>query len=304
MSWRASAYIKALVMCPNGERISRTEKLVGLVLADSHQDKASLFTFPSVRMIAEDSLMDERVARRLLASLERKGVIERERAESQGRGQTTFYRFPALDGARVEKGGHGVPLPDGSFSGKRGTEGGRKEDKTGGASIEEQEQEQKQKLLPLTPSLREGEDGRKENCHEGTKEKSAEGMAAGDGGTHLVQSGIPTPSVQRLEQSGDAESLDRAVDQVCSALGVANPRRRHVVRRALAMEAGKGHDPPDVAQRMIAAWNRQASESPNLRVKYGIKVFFDDGYWLNEFRWHWDEERLRLNSEAKTGSWG
>ncbi len=98
MSWKASAYVKALVMCPNGERISRTEKLVALVLADSHQDKGKAHTYPAVKMIAEDSLMEARVCRRMLASLERKGVIARDRAENQGRGQLTFYRFPALDG--------------------------------------------------------------------------------------------------------------------------------------------------------------------------------------------------------------
>src|ERR1700723_3543548 len=133
MSWRASAYIKALIVCPNGERISRTEKLVALVLADSHQDKANAFTFPAVKMIAEDSLMDPRVCRRILSGLERKGVIERERSENQGRGQITFYRFPELDG-KQPKGGHGVPLskPEKEdnmsplFFGKRRTEGGRK----------------------------------------------------------------------------------------------------------------------------------------------------------------------------------
>jgi hypothetical protein len=62
MSWRASAYIKALVVCPNGERISRTEKLVALVLADSHQDKGKTFTFPAVKMIAEDSLKEDKTA--------------------------------------------------------------------------------------------------------------------------------------------------------------------------------------------------------------------------------------------------
>ena len=56
MSWRASAYIKALVVCPNGKRISGTEKLVALVLADSHQDKGE-GTYPAVRTIAEDALV-------------------------------------------------------------------------------------------------------------------------------------------------------------------------------------------------------------------------------------------------------
>ena len=144
MSWKASAYIKQLVVCPNGERISRTEKLVALVLADSHQDKAQAKTFPAVKMIAEDSLMDPRVCRRILSSLERKGVIERDRAANQGRGQLTFYRFPALD----EK----EDTMSSFFSAKRRTEGGRKEDKTRISLYEEQEQKQKQVLPPLPPA--------------------------------------------------------------------------------------------------------------------------------------------------------
>ncbi len=159
MSWRASAYVKGLVVCPNGERLSRTEKLVALVLADSHQDKAKACTFPSVKMIAEDSLMDPRVCRRVLAALERKGVIVRDRPEAQGRGQLTFYRFPELDG----KGGQHVPLSEPETGGTVTPfllpEGGRKEDgrrtKQGSPPMEEQEQEQIQPTPP-TPSPREG----------------------------------------------------------------------------------------------------------------------------------------------------
>ena len=97
MSARASGYMKALVVCPNGELITPREKLVGMVLADSHQDKARRFTYPSVETIAEESRSDRRTCQRYLDALERKGVIRRLRPSNQGRGAQVFYFFPALD---------------------------------------------------------------------------------------------------------------------------------------------------------------------------------------------------------------
>jgi Helix-turn-helix domain len=102
MSWRASAYIKELKVCPNGEPLTRSEKLVAYALADSHQDRgADSHTFPSVEALAEDSLMTKRECQRILASLERKGAITRLRPTVQSRGMTTFYRFPQLEDSRV-----------------------------------------------------------------------------------------------------------------------------------------------------------------------------------------------------------
>ena len=102
MSWRASAYIKEMKVCPNGEPLTRSEKLVAYALADSHQDRgADSHTYPSVEVLAEDSLMTKRECQRVLASLESKGVITRLRPTVQFRGVTTFYRFPQLEDARV-----------------------------------------------------------------------------------------------------------------------------------------------------------------------------------------------------------
>lgn len=271
MSWKASAYVKALVVCPNGERISRTEKLVALVLADSHQDKGKAHTYPAVKTIAEDSLMDPRVCRRMLASLERKGVIARERAENQGRGQLTFYRFPALDGAKeeVEEGGPNVLL----FSGGRRTEGGRKEDKTPTPPIGRTETETNASTTPPTPSLRDGED---------------------------VPRGGSAVSIDDAEIA----QIAQARDQVCDAIGVAQRRRRAMLRDVIEQRARLGESPPEIAALMIRRWQRQAEYGKFLRVRLGLLKFFGDGYWLDENRWFWDEEKWRLHCEAKVGSVG
>jgi hypothetical protein len=84
-------------VCPNGELISAREKLVLMVLADSHQDQAKRFTYPSVETIAAEALCDRRTCQRYLDALERKGVIRHLRPANQGRGYQVFYFFPALE---------------------------------------------------------------------------------------------------------------------------------------------------------------------------------------------------------------
>ena len=151
--------MKGLVFCPNGERLTPREKLVGMVLADSHQDKAKSFTYPSVETIAEESLSDKRTCQRYLDGLERKGVIVRLRPKGQGRGSLVFYFFPALD--VMPEGWQGATLFDGSLfapkGGERVAEGWQKGGRTHISPVverareREQQQEQEQVLTPLPP---------------------------------------------------------------------------------------------------------------------------------------------------------
>lgn len=140
-----------MVIAPNGVKLTRTEKLVALVLADYHQigDK---HTFPSLVSLAGESLMDERMCRRTLASLEEKGVILRVKPDVQFRGVTTFYTFPEID-----KEGSGTPLKkprkEGDKGGGRGAEGGRK----AVPNIEEQEQKQQQEQSTLSANAGESD---------------------------------------------------------------------------------------------------------------------------------------------------
>lgn len=180
MSHRATLYAKELRICPNGELVSKMEKLVLYALADYHQDKMGVYTFPSVERIAEESLMDNRSCRRLLASLECKGVIERQRGEHQGRGHLTFYRFPQLDSHPSKqrplagdpvlkadaKGGQAVPLSEQILLSKRGTKGGQKADIIHLPYLEEQEREQ-EPITPPRPLVREGERAKKDAPDEG-----------------------------------------------------------------------------------------------------------------------------------------
>jgi hypothetical protein len=118
----ASGYAKALLVCPNGERLTPAEKLLLMVLADYHNTETKT-SYPSVPLLAVESLVDERKARRLLQSLSEKGVINIIHPERQGRGARSEYEFVGL-----EKGGSNASL----FDEKGGKKGGQKEGQKGG----------------------------------------------------------------------------------------------------------------------------------------------------------------------------
>jgi hypothetical protein len=96
MSWEASAYVSKLITTPSGEKLTRSEKILALLLADRHNIDYDI-AWPSVRKLAEQALMSERRARDLLHSLERKGVITIERRWlGPQQCATNLYRFPGL----------------------------------------------------------------------------------------------------------------------------------------------------------------------------------------------------------------
>jgi Helix-turn-helix domain len=91
MSWKATAYVKDLQQAPNGQKITCSEKLIMFVLADCYNEDYHQ-AWPSVQRLATASLMTERHARRILLSLEDKGLIQIVRR--QGSGNTNTYCFP------------------------------------------------------------------------------------------------------------------------------------------------------------------------------------------------------------------
>ena len=151
MSARASAYAKSLLFCPNGERITRGEKLVLISLADSHQDKGKHFTYPSIETIATDALCDRRSCQRHLEALERKGVIRRLRPARQGAGMTTFYFFLELE--EVPEGWQNAALFSEHKGGIRAAKGRQKGGKTCNASITNINQEQELTTTPPAPPM-------------------------------------------------------------------------------------------------------------------------------------------------------
>ncbi len=96
MSWKASAYVKELVFAPNGERLTRSEKLLLLVLADYHDERLNE-AWPSVKSWAEDAMMSEQRLKELRTGLIRKGVITSSPVQnSDGTWGSNRYTFTGL----------------------------------------------------------------------------------------------------------------------------------------------------------------------------------------------------------------
>ena len=96
MSWHATAWAKQTNVSPTGARITRSEKLLLLCLADYH-NPAHGYAWPSVERLAAEAMLSERQARNLLRSLEAKGLVTTERRV----GETSRYRLPAMPGEEV-----------------------------------------------------------------------------------------------------------------------------------------------------------------------------------------------------------
>jgi hypothetical protein len=85
MSWWATAHVGTATHAPNGEALTRDEKLMALILAD-HHDPAEDCSWPGVFRLAEMALMSKRHAITVLHSLERKEFLVIVRGSGRGHG--------------------------------------------------------------------------------------------------------------------------------------------------------------------------------------------------------------------------
>lgn len=96
MSWDALAYAKKLTHAPTGQPITRSEKLLLLVMAEYYNAEEDL-AWASVPELARHSLLSERQTQRLLHSLVTKEVVTAvPRFRANGGYSSTGYRIPAL----------------------------------------------------------------------------------------------------------------------------------------------------------------------------------------------------------------
>jgi hypothetical protein len=285
VSVRAVAYIKLLTVCPNGEYISRSEKFVGMVLGDNHQDRAHRRTYPSVEGMAEDAMMSERQFLRLLASLESKGVIRREYPDGRGRGKTTFYFFPELDEKPAEKKSFGA---DSALS--KGCQNvtlsvvdnptHRPAERVTFLS----EKGDRRVTKPALPYM-----SNKSNVVTKSKDTPQPPASGGAVVSKIVE-------VDRF--------VELAIDQVMHGCGFVRRRLRRVLRLAIEHQRDKGETPPTIALAMIAAWREQgfARADGLLRVHFSTpEKFYGDGHWNKPASWHWDEQALERKREAGVG---
>jgi hypothetical protein len=105
MSWKATAYVKPLKAAPDGTPITRSEKLLMLILADYHNDEQRA-AWPSGQTLARDALLSLRYVRKLVLSLKRKGLVcTSRRLTHEGDPDSTRYHFHALDCGEDHEGG-------------------------------------------------------------------------------------------------------------------------------------------------------------------------------------------------------
>jgi hypothetical protein len=93
VSWWATAHVGMVTHAPNGEPLTRDEKLVAFIIAD-HHGLSTNDAWPSVPRIAGMALMSKRHAVDVLASLERKGFLAKH--PGNGRGNVTSYVLLSL----------------------------------------------------------------------------------------------------------------------------------------------------------------------------------------------------------------
>lgn len=106
MSWKASAHVKELKEGSNGEPLTRSEKLLLLVLADYYNEEQKC-AWPSITTLAAEAMLSPRRTQELLRSAERKGVlIIHANTRDDGGSATNSYSYPLLDkGVQFSQGG-------------------------------------------------------------------------------------------------------------------------------------------------------------------------------------------------------
>ena len=99
MSWAATSYVKKLRVAPNGQPITKGEKLVLFVLSDYYHDELG-YAWASLSHLAQESLHTRHGVILTLQSLEKKGVLSIIRSEdAASKRVTNRYQFPAMSAA-------------------------------------------------------------------------------------------------------------------------------------------------------------------------------------------------------------
>ncbi|MEW6129604.1 MAG: helix-turn-helix domain-containing protein [Acidobacteriota bacterium] len=106
MSWKATAHVKELTHAPGGEPLTRSEKLLLLIIADYYNDEKKC-AWASVPTIAENALLSQRRVQQVSRSAEMKGVLR----VTHRNGKSNVYRLPTLDGSNGEPQGGEIISP-------------------------------------------------------------------------------------------------------------------------------------------------------------------------------------------------
>jgi hypothetical protein len=163
MSVQAIAYVIDLVECPDGAEMTPRHKCLLFCMANHHNIHVR-YAYPSVPLLARESLTSEASTKRDLRYLEKHCVIEKLHPDRQGAGKFSTYKFLFLDDPerlaeklrQLSKGVTGEPL---FCPPQRGSEGGQGEPKRGsegGQGAQRNKEEPLTKYLNHEPCVRDG----------------------------------------------------------------------------------------------------------------------------------------------------
>jgi hypothetical protein len=57
-------------------------------------------------------------------------------------------------------------------------------------------------------------------------------------------------------------------------------------------------DLPEIAERLVKAWQEYRESTEWLRFSWGPSKFFSEGHWQNSASWPYDDDRIRSVREA------
>lgn len=241
-----------------------------LACVASHCNDFGEGCFAGIPRIAALARCSERTAQRVLQKLESAGWLKAERGS--GRGNFTFYTV----NVDKLKGCQDVTLQPRSKRvtpvQKRVTSVHKKGDIGGFAILKGSiEASKKSKKHPPDPLASEGE--------------------------------LRFPEKLPAKHEPGDPRIDAAMVEACDALGIVKRRHRLRIAAVISLEVQTGESPPGAVARMLRSFRRQsdAKKRGELVSVYGVMNFFELGIWKDEGRWHWDEQALKLEAQARVG---
>ena len=144
MSHAANIYVKKLEAAPNGDVIPASERALLWYLADCHSEEAGGIAWPSMKTLAKHMDLGERQVRRLVTSVEKKGIIGRiAQTRENGSCQSNSFYFVELQALPI------APAPRFLTCAKPKKNGGKRP-KNGAKPVEKPEEDTPPTLTPMS----------------------------------------------------------------------------------------------------------------------------------------------------------
>lgn len=110
-----------------------------------------------------------------------------------------------------------------------------------------------------------------------------------------------------LPQAGGSCRIPRHCLQLAERAAVGCSIVSKAVKRILAevikIELESGCEPENTCNDLVESWKAYNRSKPTLKYQWGAEKFFGEGYWKDRDAWPFDYERMRLEAEARVGTY-